>query len=140
MGGASIAQRTFGGFKGGMSNFLIWTFPSPTQIFVLKYDDLGICDDTSMGSKGYSIFLGQQMMLPHMRHISEYDKRLLTPLHALEKLWKFWMGNTFQEEVDLHVLQSCLGKDQIQGRQQKWGNNTPTCGSGLSMSKRRVMM
>ena len=70
-----------------------------------------------------------------MRHISKYDKRLLTLFLALEKLWKFWMGNTFQEEVDLHVLQSCLGQDQLQRRQQKWSNNTPTCGFGIGHVK-----
>ena len=103
LGGASTSQRTLYGFKGGMINFLIWTLPSPTQPFALKYDDSGICDVTSMVSKGYSIFLGQQMMLPHMMQISQYDKRLLTMLHTLEKLWKFSMGNTFQKEVDLHL-------------------------------------
>ena len=70
----------------------------------------------SMVSKVYSIALEQQMILPHTRKISEYDKMLLTLLYASAKLWKFWMGNTFQEEVDLHVLQSCLGQDQLQGR------------------------
>ena len=59
------------------------------------------------------------MILPHMRKISEYDKKLLTLLHALAKLCKFWMGNNFQEEVDLHVFQSFLGQDQLQGRKQK---------------------
>ena len=73
-----------------------------------------------------------------MRHISEYDKRLLTLLYALAKLWEFWMGNTFQEEVDLHVLQSCLGQDQLQGRQQKWGNNTPICGFGIEHVKEEI--
>ena len=45
------------------------------------------------------------------------------------------MRNTFQEEVDLHVLQSCLGQDQLQGWQKKWGNNTPTCGFGIEHVK-----
>ena len=75
------------------------------------------------------------MRLPHMRKVSEYDKRLLTLLYALAKLWKFWMGNTFQEEVDLHVLQYFLGKDQLQGRQQKWGSSTPTYGFGIGHVK-----
>ena len=78
------------------------------------------------------------MILLHMRNISKYDKRLLTLLHALEKIWKFWMGNTFQDEVDLHILQSCLGKDQLQGRQQRWGKNTPTCGFGIQHVKEEI--
>ena len=41
------------------------------------------------------------------------------------------MGNAFQEEVDLHVLQVCLR----QGRQQRWGNSTPTCGFGIEHVK-----
>ena len=75
------------------------------------------------------------MILPHMRNFPEYDKRLLTLLHALAKLWKFGMGNTFQDEVDLHVLQYCLGKDQLQRRQQKCGTSTPTCGFGIEHVK-----
>ena len=75
------------------------------------------------------------MKPPHMRHISEYDKRLVTLLHALAKIWKFWMENTFQEEIDLHVLKSCLGQDQLQGRQKKWGIHTPTCGFGIEHVK-----
>ena len=134
LGGANTLRRTFDVFKGRMSNFLIWTLPSPTHLFALKDEDSEICDVTSMVSKGYSIAFKQQMILPHMRKISEYDKRLLTLLQALEKLWN-WRIDTFQEEVDFHVLQSCLGKDQLQGRQQKWGNNTPTCGFDIEHVK-----
>ena len=57
LGGASTSLRTFDGFKGGMRNFMIWTFPSPTQLFALKDDDLGIYDDMSMVSNGHSIAL-----------------------------------------------------------------------------------
>ena len=64
--GASIVQRTFDGFKGGVINFLVWSLPSPTQLFVLKDDDLEIYDDMSMVSKGYSIYSEQQMILPDM--------------------------------------------------------------------------
>ena len=116
LGGYSTTQRTFDGFKGGMRKFMIRTLPSPTQLFALKDDDSGIYEGTSMVSKGYSNALEQQMILPHMRKVYEYGKRLLTLLYALTKLWNFWMGNTFQEDVDLHVLQSCLGKYQLQGR------------------------
>ena len=72
LGGASTAQRTFDGFKGGMRKFLIWTLPSPTHLFVLTDDDSGIYDDTNMVSKGYLITLEKKMILPHMRNISKY--------------------------------------------------------------------
>ena len=75
------------------------------------------------------------MILLHMREIYEYDKRLLTFLYALEKLYKFWMGHTFKVEDDPDLLQSCLGQDQLQGRQQKWGNNTPRCDFGIEHIK-----
>ena len=58
-----------------------------------------------------------------------------TLLHSWAKLWKFWKKETFQKEDDFHVLQSCLGQDQLQGRQEKWGNNTPTCGFGIEHVK-----
>ena len=135
MGESSTSQGTFYGFKGGMRNFLILSFPSPTRLFVLKYYDSKICDGISMVLKGYSIALEQQMILPHMRNISKYDKRLITLLHALDKLWKFWRRDSFQEEVDFHVLQYCLGQDQLQERKQKWGNITPACGFGIEHVK-----
>ena len=93
LGGARTVQRTFDGFKGGMRNFLIWTLLSPTQLFVLKNDDSKIYDDMSMVSKDHSKALEKKMILPLMRKIYEYDKRLLTLFYALAKLWKFWMGN-----------------------------------------------
>ena len=61
-----------------------------------------------MVSKGYSIALENQKTLPHRREYSIYDKRLLTLLYALTKILNFWMGNAFQEEVDLHILQSFI--------------------------------
>ena len=75
------------------------------------------------------------MILPHIKNIFEYDKRLLTLLYALAKLWKFWRRDTFHELVELYVLQSCLGQDQLQEKQQKWGNSTLTCGFGIEHVK-----
>ena len=51
LGGASTALRTFDGFQGGVSNFLIWTLLSPTQLFALEKDDLEIYDSIIMVSK-----------------------------------------------------------------------------------------
>ena len=75
------------------------------------------------------------MILPHMRNISEYDKRISTLLHTRAKLRKFWKEKTFQWEVDFHLLQSYLEKDQLQVRQQKKGDNTPTCDFGIKHVK-----
>ena len=79
-------------------------------------------------------------ILQHIRNISEYDKRLFTLLHAMEKQWNFSMGNAFQEEVDLHVLQSVLGKINCKGGSESGVTILQHVAFALSMSKRRVMM
>ena len=75
-----------------------------------------------------------------MRNISEYDKRVLTLLHAWAKLWKFWKKETFQEEVDSMHFNIVLSKIKC-----KKGNKINlivlqhvTLAS--SMSKRRAML
>ena len=115
LGEANRALSTFDGFQGEVSNFLIWTLPSPTQLFALIFFSK-IYDDMIMVSNGHSIALEQKMILPHIRNNFEYDKRLLTLLHAWAKLWNFLRKDTFQKEVDFHVLQSCLEQDQLQER------------------------
>ena len=80
LGRASTVQRTFDGFKGEVSNFImISTLPSPTQLFALKVNDSEIYDDMSMVSKGHSIALEQKNILLYIMNISEYDKRVVTP-------------------------------------------------------------
>ena len=42
---------------------------------------------------------------------------------------------TFQNKVDLPILQSCLAQDQLQGRKQGWSFNTPPCDFGIKHVK-----
>ena len=72
-----------------MRNNLVFSFPSLTKLLALEFGDSRVCKGTSMVSKGYSISLEKKIILPHMRKVYEYDKTLLTLLHALAKLWKF---------------------------------------------------
>ena len=61
---------------------------------------------------------------------------IVDPLHqARNKLLNFWKKDTIQEEVNFHVLHSCLEQDQLQRRQQKWVDSTPTCDFGTKNVK-----
>ena len=77
------------------------------------------------------------MILLHIMNIYEYNKRVLPLLYGWDKLWKFWNRGVIQKEVDFHVLQSCLEQDQLEERQQKWIDITPTCGFGIEDVKEK---
>ena len=74
-------------------------------------------------------------MISLHKDISEGSKRVPTLLCAWAKLWIFWKRDIFQKKIDLPILQSCLAQDQLQGRQQGWSFNTPTCDFGIKHVK-----
>ena len=97
-----------------VSNFLKEAFLSPTQLFALKKGNSEIYDSIGMMSCGNSTYLGQPMIFPLTKEISEHDKRMLTPLHAWARLRKYWKIRNFRGEVYFHLIQSCPGQDQLQ--------------------------
>ena len=103
--------RSIDGFQGGLNNFLKLIFLFLTHLFELKKKKSEIYDEISMMSNGHSIDLGKKMINLHIKKIFEEEKRGPTLLYSWAKLWRFWKRDTFQNKVDLPILQSCLAQD-----------------------------
>ena len=84
-----------------MNICLVSVLPTLTKPFALKGDASGVDD-------GYSIAFESQKILPNWKDSSIYGKLLLVFIHALAKIRRFWMGNSFQVKIDHHELQSFL--------------------------------
>ena len=96
-----------------MRNFLKGALLSSTQLSALRKEELEVYDGMDRSTHGNSISLGKPMVSSFIKEIFEHDKRMLTLLHAWARLRKYWKTRNFQGEVDFHLLQSCLGKDQL---------------------------
>ena len=116
LGEVSTTQRISHEFRREMSSFLKWALLTPTQKSTLRKEKSVIYDGMSMRAHGNSISLGKPMISSFTKKISEDRKGILTFLYEWAKRRKFWKTRTFRGEVDFHMLQSCLGQDQLQNR------------------------
>ena len=96
-----------------MNICLVSILPTLTKPFALKGDASRMDDVTIMVQEGYSIAFESQKIFPHRKESSIYGRGLMAFIHALAKLRRLWMGNSFQVKIDHHKIQYFLEKKQL---------------------------